>query len=109
TGYEIHMGQTVSDSKSPFQIEERSRKPCQELDGCQNANGNVFGTYVHGLFHNHELRRAILANLANRKSVRLDFKGDVWSKEEHYDRLADLVRNSLDMNLIYQIIDHNGK
>ena len=110
TGYEIHMGQTVGDHiEPPFQIEERSRRPCWDVDGCQSMEGGVLGTYVHGLFHNRELRRSILAGLATRKGVTLHFGADVWSKEEEYDKLANLIRNNLDMNLIYRIIGQDKK
>ena len=61
TGYEIHMGQTEGQGVSqPFLIEQRSQKICSDGDGTLSADGNVVGTYIHGLFHNHELRRAIL-------------------------------------------------
>lgn len=105
SGYEIHMGQTIGDHiKPPFQIEERSRRPCWDADGCQSMKGKVLGTYIHGLFHNKELRRSILAELAARKGANLRFGVAVWSKEEQYDKLANLIRNNLDMSLIYRII-----
>jgi adenosylcobyric acid synthase len=105
TGYEIHMGQTaIEATNAPLVIEERSRIACQDIDGCLSQNGMVFGTYVHGLFHNHDLRRSILYNLAEKKGVTLHLDANVWSKEEHYDKLADLVRKSLDMNLINRIV-----
>lgn len=104
TGYEIHMGQSAGDQSGRlFQIEERSRIPCSDTDGFQAANGSVFGTYIHGLFHNQDLRRAILTEIARRKGLSLHFGADVLSKEEQYDKLADLVRNSLDMELLFRI------
>ena len=71
--------------------------------------GNVLGTYVHGLFHNAGLRRSILAELAARKGVALALGGKVISKEEQYDKLAALVRGTLDMGLVYSIIGQDGK
>lgn len=103
-GYEIHMGQTVeADTGAAFRIEEQSRTPCRDTDGFQARDGNVLGTYIHGLFHNRGLRRAILTGLAARKGISLHFGEDVLSKEAQYDCLADLVRNSLDMNLLCHI------
>ncbi|MDP6632830.1 MAG: cobyric acid synthase CobQ, partial [Dehalococcoidales bacterium] len=103
-GYEIHMGQSASDSASaPFSVEERSRTPSEDLDGCVSADGDVLGTYIHGLFHNEGLRRAILSELAARKGLPLQLGGQVVSKEEQYDRLAALVRANLDMDLVYAI------
>ncbi|MBI2836274.1 MAG: cobyric acid synthase [Chloroflexi bacterium] len=104
TGYEIHMGQSEGDASGrAFHIEERSRASCDDMDGFQAPEGNVFGTYIHGLFHNQDLRRAILTELARRKGVAMRFGADVLSKEEQYDRLADLVRSSLDMELVFRI------
>ncbi len=105
-GYEIHMGKTHGDNLLPaFCIDERSRRPCRELDGCLSLDGNVLGTYVHGLFHNEELRRSILGELATKKRVPFHPGGRVVSKEEQYDRLAALVRSSLDMNLLYRTVN----
>ena len=64
----------------------------------------MLGTYVHGLFHNTDLRRRILSELARRKGVTLRLDTEVVSKEEHYDRLAALVRDSLDMSLVYDLV-----
>ncbi|MFQ5934739.1 MAG: cobyric acid synthase, partial [Dehalococcoidia bacterium] len=105
-GYEIHMGETSgANLLRPFCIDERSRRPCQDLDGCLSPDGNVLGTYVHGLFHNEELRRSMLAELATRKGVAFRPAGRVVSKEEQYDRLAALVRSSLDIDLLYRTVD----
>ena len=105
TGYEIHMGHTNQNGlDAPLLIEERSTRPCRSQDGATSADGNVLGTYVHGLFHNEGLRRAILKELARRKGVSLSLTNAVISKEEGYDRLADLVRGSLDMDYIYRIM-----
>jgi adenosylcobyric acid synthase len=104
-GYEIHMGKTKgSDIVAPFCIDERSRRPCQDLDGCLSHDGNVLGTYVHGLFHNEGLRHSILGVLATRKGAVFHPARKVLSREEQYDRLAALVRSNLDMDLIYRII-----
>jgi adenosylcobyric acid synthase len=103
-GYEIHMGSTESDESSvAFQVRERSSKPCGTLDGCLDARGRVLGTYIHGLFQNQELRRGILRHIAFSKGRSLSFTGDDYKRDVEYDRLAELVRDSLDMELIYTI------
>ncbi len=110
TGYEIHMGQTIGESiGAPWVINERSQRPCEDVDGCYGMEGNVIGTYVHGLFHNQGLRRSILEELAARKGVELGPWAKVVSKEEEYDNLAALVRTSLDIDLIYRTIWNVGK
>lgn len=104
-GYEIHMGQTNGrGSIAPFQIDERSGSPCRYMEGSLSANGNLLGTYMHGLFHNEGLRRALLRELTSRKGIAFDWSRSSLSKEEHYDRLAALVRHNLDMELIYKTV-----
>jgi len=103
-GYEIHMGRTESDEEgNAFRLRERSGEPCDVFDGYLDSNGRVLGTYIHGLFGNKKLRRAILRQIAQSKGQRLSFNNDNDQREDEYDKLADLIRNSLDIDLIYTI------
>jgi adenosylcobyric acid synthase len=105
-GYEIHMGQTDGvNTSQPFQIEQRSQESCSDLDGSLSEDGNILGTYIHGLFHNDDLRRAILSELAARKGKQLPAVTSSFSLDEQYDRLADHVRKSLNMDLILRLLD----
>ncbi|MFH1383331.1 MAG: cobyric acid synthase [Chloroflexota bacterium] len=103
-GYEIHMGRTKCDDGSAFRILERSGQACEVPDGSLDASGRVLGTYIHGLFHNRELRRAILRHIARSKDRLLDFASVDQRREHGYDTLAELARQSLRMSLIYTII-----
>ncbi len=96
-GYEIHMGRTTTadGTATPFAIDG-------EPEGALAADGWVLGTYLHELFHNDELRRAMLRALADRR-------GRAWSPaalaaealiESELDRLTDAVAASLDMGAI---------
>jgi len=107
-GYEIHMGRTESgEGSAAFRLGERSTKPCDALDGCLDMSGRVLGTYIHGLFHNQELRRGILRHIAGAKGEPLSFTGgftgDDRQRDAEYDKLAKVVRDSLDMDLIYSV------
>ena len=106
-GYEIHMGRTHGQGANPpFRIEDRSDVPVDEatgFDGAVDASGWVLGTYIHGLFHNAGLRRAMLHALAARKGVRLSLAAEDVAWDQEYDKLADWVRGSLDMDLVYRI------
>jgi len=104
-GYEIHMGRTESDEKgNAFHLNERSGKACNILDGYLDSEGRVLGTYIHGLFRNRELRRALLSHIAGIKEQVLSFDDDTDRRQDEYDKLADLVRNSLNMDTIYSIV-----
>ena len=110
-GYEIHMGSTTFEAeelcgaelRSPFQLERRSGSNVHVGDGSLSADGWILGTYVHGLFQNVALRRGVLNSLAARKGVSLPTNNpeeESFSQSVEYDRLADLVRSSLDMEAV---------
>ena len=104
-GYEIHMGQTTAEHLlPPLEITQRSSQASRDFDGCSSSDGNVIGTYVHGLFHNDEFRRAVLDELAARKGLALAANCVAYSVDEQYDRLAALVRDSLNMDLIFRLV-----
>ena len=106
-GYEIHMGRTVGEGYiPPFAVTDRADAPVTSataLDGAMDSSGRVMGTYIHGLFHNAGVRRAMLGELARRKGVSLPEGVDV-ARDREYDRLADWVRGSLRMDLVYDMI-----
>ena len=113
TGYEIHMGRTSSEGLAmPFRIDDRTDIPVTpdtSHDGAMDAEGRVLGTYIHGLFHNGALRRAMLEELARRKGVNLPQAEQLGAMDSEFDKLADWVRGSLDMDLVYSItgLDRN--
>lgn len=103
-GYEIHMGVTMGDGlASPFMLTLRSGRSVDEVDGALDAEGLTLGTYMHGLFHNRPLRRALLGHLAERKDVALPLDVDDADPDAEFDKLAALVRSHLDMELIYRV------
>ena len=121
TGYEIHMGRsriecgrqeecrpllTISGEGNRKKETDRigaGKASCE--DGC--VCGNVIGTYFHGIFDNREFTGALLAAAARKKgldprSFRLPDR-KVY-RQQQYDRLAGLIRGSLDMEEIYRIM-----
>ncbi len=92
-GYEIHMGRS------------------QEVLPVLNGGGNVYGSYIHGIFDAPGIADAILKAVCAQK--RLDFSAletyDATEyKERQYDILADAVRQGLDMELIYRILNREA-
>ena len=104
-GYEIHMGKTRlgNTAKPIFDIFKRSGTKTDIKDGTKNHDGKVWGTYIHGIFDNDNFRAAFLNNI--RKSRQLPERGlsNLFDKEREYDKLALLVRKSVDMKKIYSI------
>lgn len=90
-GYEIHMGQ------SRFSVPQ---------NGLVTSSGEYYGSYVHGIFDT--CAGDVVKCLCDKKGIDL---GDIKNvdmnkiKEREYDRLADMVRGSLDMDLIYKILN----
>ena len=108
-GYEIHMGRTnLHTEKSLFRIKKRSGEKCLVYDGAISRDRRVWGTYIHGIFDNDRFRRRFLNSINKRRrphlpEARRNFEYDTF-KEEQYDKLADLIRKNLDMNLIYSMV-----
>ena len=106
-GYEIHMGRTETNGALPF---------CRFSDGSADGavQGNVFGTYLHGLFDTGELTVNLANWLAARKGIEIPAAapGDRAAyRQRQYDLLADAVRQSVDLNAIYKAMeefDHGG-
>ena len=104
-GYEIHMGETAYlEDAVPL-----SRLTCldraEKLDGA--ARGNVWGSYVHGIFDSGAFAQALVNALLSVKGLTPDAAAVDWEtyQEEQYDKLAAGVRASLDMDRIYGILN----
>ncbi len=105
-GYEIHMGQTRSEkSTSAFNILETPEGRADYLDGTLDTHGTILGTYLHGLFHNPTFRRNLLNSLRRYYGLPERQDGAVAEKETQYDKLAELVRHSLNVEAIYKIVE----
>lgn len=105
-GYEIHMGQTqLADDLASFSQLAASETDCH-FDGAINAEGNVMGTYVHGIFDEGEFTRALLNTLREKKGFAPLTQTFSFAqfKQQEYDRLADAMRQHIDIARIYQIM-----
>ena len=102
-GYEIHMGRTeaLGGCRETIYLADG------RVDGLANPEGTVYGTYLHGIFDYGDLAAMLVSRLMVKKG--LDPKN--WHfdarahKKQEYDKLADLVRSSLDMKKIYEILE----
>lgn len=109
-GYEIHMGENTfrSDVIAATNLTIRNGEAISQFDGAVNETGNVFGTYMHGIFDSGGILRGIINNLRQAKGLSVDDSEQMSFeefKEKEYNRLADIVRNSLDMEMVYKIMD----
>jgi adenosylcobyric acid synthase len=103
TGYEIHMGQTSSQKCQPaFQILETPQGEADYFDGAVNSDGLIFGTYIHGLFHNASFTYHLLNRLRQLRGLPI-ISTPSTNKQEIYDKLASIIRQNLDMPQVYKI------
>ena len=100
-GYEIHMGQTLPFGQakaSPLLHLSDSRQDGYIIDN------KCMGTYVHGILDNASFVDFLLQPFAEKLSqTKASFDYQAF-KEEQYDKLADHVRQHVDMQRIYQIL-----
>ena len=88
-GYEIHMGR--SGQLSPV-----------------ISNKNVYGSYIHGIFDAAGIAETVLAALCQKKGADPSGLGSfdpAAYKQAQYDKLAAAVREGLDMELVYRILN----
>ena len=122
TGYEIHHGRTeYLDGKACLTAltccgEDKAISDKAVSEGgrlnenavCDGAwQGNVYGTYVHGIFDEKGVAETIIRTLLLRKGYepgQFQTKDRKAYKEEQYDRLADMIRRNMDMEAVYRII-----
>ena len=105
TGYEIHMGETTYEPEADnFSKIQRGTRPV--VDGAQC--GSCYGTYVHGVFDREEVSRTLVTALLESKGLSAHdvqtFDAETY-KQQQYDLLADAVREALDMDAIYRILN----
>ncbi|MEG0181669.1 MAG: cobyric acid synthase [Peptostreptococcaceae bacterium] len=107
-GYEIHMG-TTKGIKLPLNtIVKKLDEDVSYTEGCINEEGNVVGTYLHGIFDNSEFTRNLLNSIRVFKGlekVEISINSFEEFKNKEYDKLADILRESLDIEKIYEIIN----
>lgn len=98
-GYEIHMGESVEeDDVEPLAVLENGHK-----DGCY-LNNNTWGTYIHGIFDNANILKAILQPFLK---AEIEVENYFDFKEKEYNKLAGFVRSHIDMKAIYKELKSN--
>lgn len=114
TGYEIHMGQTTLNAPlaSFCRLLFRNGEAVDEADGAISEDGNVMGSYLHGLFDEGPFARTLLNRLRQRKGLDPleQDSGFKAFKEREYNRLAAQMRASIDIDRVYRIMQqHHGE
>jgi adenosylcobyric acid synthase len=96
SGYEIHAGVTSGPALTNAAVwldDGRS-------DGAQSADGQILGTYLHGLFETPAACSALLRWAGLQDVQDVDYHA---LRERDIERLADLVENHLDTDLLRRL------
>lgn len=75
------------------------------MDGC--VAGNALGTYLHGFFDAPSVRQALVRILFARRgwTAPVIAAESAWEyQDRQLDRLADVLRESLNLKLLYDTI-----
>ena len=112
SGYEIHMGITKRNENSNnfVTVTEKLEQKVNYQVGSVNKECNVFGTYLHGIFDDIDFTRTILNNIRKMKNlepIESNVKSFKEFKNQQYDKLADYLREHLDMEKIYEIMENS--
>ena len=105
SGYEIHMGtSSLEEGNVLSSIAEEGRQARE--DGLNQ--GNVYGSYVHGIFDEEGVAKTVISALMKNKGfsdkdvAAIDMKA---YKNRQYDLLAEGIRKNMDMKLLYEIVE----
>lgn len=105
-GYEIHMGDTSCKGNPLTNLTDMTKSDNVKEDG--NNVGNVYGTYVHGIFDMSGVVNGIVEALLEKKgydATNVHALNIQEYKETQYNLLADAIRKNLDMEAIYRILE----
>ena len=108
-GYEIHMGETVRAVPPLSYVMEQNGSHLAKMDGCQR--NHVYGTYIHGFFDREGIAETVVSALLEKKgltAVRNEEFHYAAYREQQYDRLAAVIRESFDMAAVYEMMGIDG-
>lgn len=97
TGYEIHHGKTVSEDEIIFVNDK------DEMLGTKNCTGNIWGTYLHGIFDNDEYRNFLLNKIRIKKGKPAK-EATKHNIDLEFDKLAEVLRKSMEIEKIYKLM-----
>ena len=104
-GYEIHMGRTEVAGKTTTPIYPFVSDSVGTVLGY--TAGTVAGSYIHGIFDEIAFREAFIELLYARKGKTRGESEHLTLqeyREQQFDKLAQVLRESLDMEKIYEIL-----
>ena len=100
-GYEIHCGRTLGKAlERPFCEIQDQKGECY-FDGCISDDGQILGTYLHGLFESAELTGAVLKWVTGKDHTTTDWQ---TIRSQELDRLADTLEQNLNIEMLMDLL-----
>ncbi|MEH6358080.1 MAG: cobyric acid synthase [Pseudomonadales bacterium] len=99
-GYEIHAGVTQGAA-----LDHPAVKLTERNDGAVSEDGQILGTYLHGLFDHSEACEALLKWAGLEQVQRIDYRA---RQEADIERLADAIEEHLDLDSVYEALSLNA-
>ncbi len=100
-GYEIHHGQLAAKGDGRAAVTRGDGR----VIGLAGDSGKVWGTYLHGIFDNDLFRRWFIDSLRRRRGLApLGRVVAAYDLDAALDRLAGIVRASLDIEAVYRLM-----
>ena len=96
-GYEIHMGVTSA-------FDDINEFTSSKTGFCRN---NIYGTYIHGFFDKKEILKGVIEAVSskNKKNITTNYALDNDDfMQKQYDKLAEVLRENMDIKGIYRMI-----
>lgn len=94
SGYEIHSGTSVvTDNGTPFVVLEDNIH-----DGCLSPDGQIAGSYLHGLFDQAKACQALLAWAGLEQPIGIDRAA---LREQEIDRLSSCVEEHMNLAALF--------
>ncbi len=103
SGYEIHLGQSepVNDTLPLFQLQNG------RMDGAITEDNRIWGTYLHGIFHNRMFTRSWLNHIREEKGMMIvtdEIMTEKELREKNYAALSRLVSENVNLEKIYDMM-----
>ncbi len=94
-GYHMHMGDTIGpDCDQPFS------HVAGTPEGAKSANGQIIGTYLHGLFSSDEFREKFLKSIGHTSQQSMNYEKRI---DQILDRFAAHLEKNLDLDAILKL------
>lgn len=104
SGYEIHNGETFINNEDNILIKLDNGK----VVGSINNEGNVLGTYLHGIFDDGEFLTSFINYLLN-KNMMNNINAEIISYKEYklneLDKLAKLLEDNINITKVEEILN----